>query len=135
MAAACTQTPCTMRFIRLFVLSIVCLGLVSCSVEIPAMAKTERGEIFIGHIRGTRDKATYSMRSIEGKLVQGTYSPREVGRTNLFNFGISDGRTGSVVVTRVGMTSGYGYGKLSTGEKVKVMYGQQSISMDMGVGF
>lgn len=94
----------------------------------------EKGELFMGTIRGNSSKATYMMRSLEGKTVQGTYSPRELKKTNVFNFTISDGRTGFVLLNRVGI-SGYGFGKLSTGEKVKLMYGADAVSMEMSAGF
>ncbi len=101
-----------------------------CAVTVPAIAKMESGETFMGTTTATPMRGTYVLRSLEGKTVSGTYNPWDTSTTRVFNFNVSDGRTGQVIVNATSGTSGYGIGKLSTGEKCKFMYGNMPMFTD-----
>jgi hypothetical protein len=107
----------------LLTLAAASLFTTGCAVTVPAMAKTERGEQFIGNTTATPFGGTYVMHSPEGKSIRGTYNPWDRSTTRVFEFQISDGRTGRAIVNATSDTSGYGIGKLSTGEKCEMFYG------------
>ena len=121
-----------MRVLRVVaaLLAIACLSLQGCAVSVPAIAKMESGETFMGTTTATPIKGTYVLRSLEGKTVSGTYNPWDTSTTRVFNFNVSDGRTGQVIVNATSSTSGYGMGKMSTGEKCKFMYGNMPMFTD-----
>jgi hypothetical protein len=112
------------------VLVSISILLQGCAVSVPAMAEMERGEKFIGTTTATPLGGTYNLQSLDGKFVSGTYNPWDTSTTRVFNFSISDGRTGRVIVNRTSDTSGYGIGKLSTGEKCKFTYGNTPVFMN-----
>lgn len=102
----------------------------ACSVTVPAVVKMEKGEIFMGSTTASIDKGRYSMTSVEGKTITGTYNSWDTSVSRTFDFTISDGRTGRVIVNAITYDSGYGIGKLSTGEKCKFMYGNSAVVME-----
>lgn len=115
------------KFLAALAASILFQG---CAVSVPAMAEMEHGEKFIGTTTATPLGGKYSLQSLDGKFVSGTYNPWDTSTTRVFNFNISDGRTGRVIVNRTSDTSGYGIGKLSTGEKCKFTYGNTPVFMN-----
>jgi hypothetical protein len=104
-------------------------------MSVPAVAKTEKGEIFMGTTSVNIAQGSYSMTSLDGKTITGTYNPWDMSKSRVFEFRISDGRTGKVIVNSITDTSGYGIGKLSTGEKCKLIYGHSAVAMDFSTGF
>jgi hypothetical protein len=121
---------------HILVLLVVVSGacLTSC-VTVPAVAKTEGGEMFMGKTTATLASGTYKLTSVEGKTIEGKYNPYNMSKSRVFDFTISDGRTGRVIVNSISDTAGWGIGKLSTGEKCKFMYGNAAVSMDFSLGF
>ena len=120
----------------LFIFSIIltsCL-LTSC-VTVPAVAKTESGEMFMGTTTVSLTSGTYKLTSLEGKTIEGSYNPYNSSKSRIFEFQVSDGRTGKVIVNSISDTAGWGIGTLSTGEKCKFMYGNSAVSMDFSQGF
>ena len=75
------------------------------------------------------------MTSLDGKNIEGSYNPYNLSKSRIFNFKISDGRTGMVIVNSISDTAGWGMGKLSTGDRCKFMYGNAAVSMDFSPGF
>lgn len=111
-----------------------CLSLTSC-VTVPAVGKTEKGEVFMGTTSASLFSGKYKMTSLDGKTIEGNYNPHEFAKNRIFEFRISDGRSGRVIVNSISDTSGWGMGRLSTGERFKFMYGNSSVSMDFSPGF
>ena len=81
----------------------------------------------MGSITATLTTGSYSLHSLEGKTIEGTYKPETMSTGRIFSFNISDGRSGSVMINSINEVSGYGLGKLNTGEKCKITYGQGSV--------
>lgn len=122
---------------RIYLALIVMLSsfsLTSC-MTVPAVAKTESGEMFMGTTTASLVSGTYKMTSLEGKTIEGTYNPYNSSKSRIFEFKVSDGRTGRVIVNSISDTAGWGIGKLSTGERCKFMYGNATVSMDFSPGF
>ena len=113
----------------------VAASLSSCALSAPAVAKTERGEMFMGTITASLVSGNYELSSIDGKTIKGTYNPYNMSKSRIFEFRISDGRTGKVIVNSISDVSGWGMGKLSTGEKCKFMYGTTAVAMDFSMDF
>jgi hypothetical protein len=102
---------------------------------VPAVAKTESGEMFMGTTTVSLTSGTYKLTSLEGKTIEGSYNPYNSSKSRIFEFQVSDGRTGKVIVNSISDTAGWGIGTLSTGEKCKFMYGNSAVSMDFSQGF
>ena len=97
--------------------------LTSCSVSVPAMLVTRSGETFAGTTTEGMSSRDLVLHSDQGNTLTGSYRPRGGNRDNVFDFQISDGRTGRVLVSGVSPKSGHGMGQLSTGEDCKFIYG------------
>lgn len=123
-----------MNKILLLLVALAGICLTSC-VSLPAVAKTESGEMFMGTTTASLTSGTYKLTSVDGKTIQGKYNPYNMSKSRVFEFRVSDGRTGRVIVNSITDTAGWGIGKLSTGEKCKFMYGNAAISMDFSQGF
>ena len=112
-----------------------CLCLQSCSVTAPAIAQVKGGETFMGTISENLSQGHFLLNSSEGNTMTGDYPHQGLFAGRRLDFTISDGRRGYFIVNAVGNARGYGLGKLSTGEKVKFMYGSNSVMMDFDPGF
>ena len=123
-----------MSRITLLLVLFSCSCLSSCSVSVPAVAQIQGGETFLGSVSATLTKGRFDLQSPDGKIASGTFKPAR--KTNwTIDFSISDGRNGRVLINQTGPTSGYGIGKLSNGQKCKLMYGDSAVSMTLDSGF
>ncbi len=114
-----------MRAFLGLVVVVVGLGLQSCS-SVPAMVKTSRGEVFHGTGTTTAIGGTFSLYSSQGLTLTGT--ERTWKESSIFKFTISDGRTGSVPMQKVGEQGGHGVGRILKGARCRFMYGKAAIS-------
>ena len=125
LCSARMKTRWTLALLALFAIS-----LQACSVSVPAVVRTRSGETFTGTTTPGVKLRTYSLASNEGRTLTGTFQPWERKGSRIFDFTISDGRTGRGTMQGVSDKSGHGMGRLSTGEDCRFMYGTAALGFE-----